>query len=510
MKHSELKHTVKRTVSLLLLSLCIFSTACTGGETAQTDTSAENTDTSVTTDVPDITVFPDTLPVEDTFEVTDTDVPATEIVTDEITTHFAESDTTVPTEDTASPDTTADVTTAPETTPPVPTEKTDPPVVLGKCSQAGDRVIIYGTTEYGATITYIDEDSNKYSDKACGHNFYIEVAGTGKKQITLYATASGKKDSNKVHVSVSFGGDQTAVFAGRNSHLFYRPTVPHLLGGVKANENMLAYTANRLSYVLKEVRKCTGKDTKLIYLIAPNPATIYYDEQHDYLLNAIGGKQHSTPGSQFVDYMNGAGKKEGIIVPDLLDVFNEHKDEMIYFSTDTHWSELGAYYAYVEMMTHINKDFPAAKPHPLSDFDVEIVDCPAGDLSGMLGAHNMREETPFLIAKFEDTGDIYPVKRGDDIGYRVAGINWGLYPKDSYIDNPSLPTAMGISDSYGAYFFPFAGMGFKHFRFHGANDNTPLSLDTIAECKPDYIIFVYTDRNIDSNIGMVTHMWSGI
>ena len=523
MKHTDSKSIFKRTVCGALAALCILGCACTG-----TDSDSTFGETTSDTHAPEITVNDVTEPSEDTSsmtEITETDDATTENGNDSHTDVFTsettefesiidstETDgitTDAITDDITTDEVTTDaITTAPK--PPKPTEKTSKPVIVGTVSQASDRVIIYGTTEYGAKITYKGQKSSPLTDKASGHNFYVEVNGSKSDVITLYATADGKTASDPITVEVSFGGEKTDVFAGRNSRLFYRPTVSFMFGSVQASSSILKYTANRLNSVLKEVQKRTGKDTKLIYLIAPNPVTVYADEQYDYLLNATGGKQHPTAGAQFVAYMNGEGKNEDIIVPDLLKVFNQHKDEMIYFSTDTHWSELGAYYAYKEMMGYINKDFPSAKAHELSEFDIKTVNCKGGDLRSMLHANDMTEETPFLIAKFTDTGDVYPIKRSDDIGYRIAGINWGLYPKNSYINNSSLPTAYALSDSYGAYFLPFAGMGFSHLRLHGANNNTPIDINEIAKMKPDYIIFNYTDRNIDSNLGMIIHLWSAI
>lgn len=511
MKHTDIKKSLKRTLCGALTVLCIFSCAC-----ASSDVESTSDQTISETNAPEITAKDTDAPLEDTQAVTDR--PETDEITTQIdtTTDVFESETSPESETT--PDTYEDVVTDAVTTdsvttapaPPKPKEKTSTPVVVGTVCQASDRVIIYGTTEENALITYKGKKTEALSDRARGHNFYVEVNGSGSDTITLYATADGKNASTSITVDVSFGGDRTDVFAGRNSRLFYRPTVSFMFGSIQASSSMLKYTSNRLNAVLKEVQKRTGKDTKLIYLIAPNPVTIYADEQYDYLLSATGGKQHPTAGAQFVAYMNGAGKNEDIIVPDLLKVFNQHKNEMIYFSTDTHWSELGAYYAYKEMMGHINKDFPAAKAHELSEFTIETVNCKGGDLRSMLHIDDMTEETPFLIANFTETGDVYPVKRSDKIGYRIAGINWGLYPKDSYINNSSLPTAYALSDSYGAYLLPFAGMGFSHLRLHGANNNTPIDINEIAKMKPDYIIFNYTDRNIDGNLGMITHLWSAV
>lgn len=42
------------------------------------------------------------------------------------------------------------------------------------------------------------------------------------------------------------------------------------------------------------------------------------------------------------------GYSADIIPVDIYDILNQHKEEYIYFNTDTHWSPLGAYYAYVK------------------------------------------------------------------------------------------------------------------------------------------------------------------
>ncbi len=503
MKNKGISSILKRTISLSLCVLFILLTACS----EQSEETSYSTDTEAEATAP----FEDTLPGSESSDaLIDISGDSSNGITTKAPTedNDVSSGITTDNETDASADSTTDSVTTPSVTAENPNaEKTSTPIILGTVSQASDRVIIYGKTEDGAKITYKGEKTLEFSDYACGSYFYVEVNGSGTDTVSLFATADGKKSSDRVSVNVTFTTiPNTGAFSGRNSRLFLRGTEGFLIGSSKVSDKTLEATANRLDKIVDKIQAATGKDTKLIYLFAPNPISVYYDEQYDYLINASGGKRHSTAASQFVEYMNGKGKNEDIIVPDLLALFDQHKDERIFYRTDTHWSELGAYYAYAEMMKYINRDFPGAKAHPLSDFDVRMVDCQAGDLASMLKVSNMREEAPFLHAKFEDTGDIYPIKR-DQIGYRISGINWGLYPINSYINNSALPTAYALSDSYGAFFLPFAGMGFSHLRIHGANNSAPIDYNVLAECKPDYIILNYTDRNVDNNLGIVTSLF---
>lgn len=511
MKKTSAKTILKRSASLILCVITLLLCACADSDTPDTSDIAsggvsdvinetqgaisEDTELQTQSGTSDTeTVYEDT----QTESATETDgitsAPATQPPVTQVPETQAP-ETQAP--ETQAPETQAPETQAPETQPPAPTVKTDTPTILGTYSQAADRIIIYGETEPDAKITYKCEGGITYTDSARGKYFYVEVNGAGKKNVTLYATADGKKASNSVSFDVSFENiAATSVFGGRNSRLYLRGTHETLFGSSYASNSTLESVRKLIDARLKTIQSLTGKDTKLIYILAPNPVNVYYDEMYPYLETDT---RAPTASMQFASYMNGAGKHDDIIVPELIDVFELHKDEPIYFRTDTHWSELGAYYAYVEMMKYIRKDFPNATSHPLSDFNVIDTDCSAGDLSGMLKAGGMRECTPMLHAKFEQTGQFYNAKR--DAGDIVCNIPVGTYPKISTVDDPSLPTGYLIGDSYGAFFLPFAGMGFRTLTVNDAILwDYSISAEKLKAEKPDYIIFVYTDRNIPNNL----------
>lgn len=511
----------KRFVTLILCGitvlLCIVSSGCAP--------SSEHTDTDILSDVTN--GFETLHPSEDTeaddsgvFEETENDqtLPqdqqssndtlyedTEDTYTDGITTDGYITDSTIDQTEGTIEETDPPLTQAPETDPPAtdapkPTVKTSTPEILGTYRQASDRIIIYGKTEPDALITYSWGSDSSFTDSARGEYFYVEVNGSGTQNVTLYATADGKKASDKVSFDVSFKSvELTDVFGGRNSRLYLRSTVDTLFGSSSTTEKTLQNTKTLITSKLKKIQSLTGKDTKLIYILAPNPVNVYYDQMYPYL---VTNSRSSTAAMQFVSYMNGAGKHEDIIVPDLMKTFDLHKDEPIYFRTDTHWSELGAYYAYVEMMNSIKKDFPSASAHPLSDFTIVDTDCSAGDLANLLKAKDMRECTPFFHANFEQTGQFYTAKR--DAGNIVCNIPVGTYPTVSTVNNSSLPTGYLIGDSYGAFFLPFAGMGFKKLVVNqGILWDYPINEEILKTEKPDYIVFVYTDRNIGGNLAQL-------
>ncbi len=502
---------------ILCVILCILTilsiSACKLSHRKKTsEDTTSNGETDKSTDKGTLTDYTTNAP-DDTDKVTgwDTTSEETENMTDDVTADItdestAEVTTDIVTEDTTTPVTTeppatTPVTTKPTTTSPVteePTEKTEAPKVLGKYNNANDRVVIYGTCEKGSVITSKAQGSSKSEDNASANGyFYVEQTAGGI--ITLYATAPGKKTSDSVSVNTTTKSDVAPqVWGGQNSRLFYQGTVQFYLGNVKASSSVVNSTKNYVKNLRKQVCAATGKDTKFIYIICPNPATVYYDEMRSYMYPSGTPKKNKTAAWQFVEALQG---EDGFIVPNLYEAFDKYKNEDIFFRTDTHWSELGAFYAYTELMPLIKKDFKNVKTYSLSDFTVKYTDCTAGDMASFLGASgNMRENTPFLYPKFSDTGAYYTARRQSGNSIQTAV---GVYPTTSTLNSydSSMPTCYYVSDSYGAYFLPYAGMSFgKMFGNSGILWNYTMDYELLAREKPDYVMFIYTDRNINASL----------
>ena len=366
------------------------------------------------------------------------------------------------------------------------------PTVEASSPISAHRTIIYGTAEPGSVIRYVIdgvEEINECNDKY----YYIEVRTEKKAIVSIYATAPGKSESDPVETEVAPSEESKPVFGGRNSRIFYSPTLGFLTG-CEANQESLdslaGYIANK---TITEIQKATGKDTKLIYAIIPDPATAYADEQRDYIAAQIPAG-HKSAMESFVETVNDCHKD--VYAVDLLTVMRAHTDDRIYFSTDTHYTEFGAYYAYLEIMSKVKESFPDATVKTIEngDYTVEYNDVSGGDLCGMVGMA-MNEVVPFFIANFEDTGSYYVSKRND--GIKSAGFGPSGWERNSELKNSNNPTVYFLGDSYGCYILPFIGANFsKVWTNEGVLWSYGLDKNILTENKPDFVILLVCQRNV--------------
>ena len=108
-----------------------------------------------------------------------------------------------------------------------------------------------------------------------------------------------------------------------------------------------AQTVNALSDAL-------GSDVRTISLVTPNGGEFYSPESMHTGLNSQ---------KDMIDYCYSQMKKD-IITVDAYSALRAHTDEYIFFRTDHHWTQLGAYYAYTAFCEAVG--FEAV---PLEDFE---------------------------------------------------------------------------------------------------------------------------------------------
>ena len=375
----------------------------------------------------------------------------------------------------------------------IPKDPSDMPQILG-ISDIGGKYLVYGSAEQDSVIRTVFP-SGKSVDNLCNNKyFYIEVPVNYGDTVSFYATAPGKTESEPLTVSIipETGGGN--VWGGRNSRIFYGGTWGFLTGNqadMGSLSNLKGYIANK---TIKEIQTATGKDTKLIYAIIPDPATAYYDEQNDDVYVPL---PLNTAMQSFVSEINGC--HEDVYALDLLSVMREHKDKRIYFSTDTHYTEYGAYYVYREIMRVVRETFTDANVRTIEDGDytVEYYDVPGGDMCSMAGM-GMNEVVPFFIANFEDTGSYYLSKRAD--GIKSAGFSPRGWQRDSELSDSSNPTVYFLGDSYGCYILPFIGANFsKVWTNEGVLWSYGLDKNILQQNKPDYVILLVCQRNVSPN-----------
>ncbi|HEY5984313.1 MAG TPA: hypothetical protein VIU38_12660 [Anaerolineales bacterium] len=156
------------------------------------------------------------------------------------------------------------------------------------------------------------------------------------------------------------------------------------------------------------------RGTALLVVIVPDKSTTYAS----FMPKEIPVLGSNSLRDQFVQYMNDRGNFN---VLDLAPALNKYTDQgRLYYKTDSHWNDLGAYYGYVEIMHALSRTLPQLRPRPLADFDLQwTVSQGTTDLPYIMGGLDLPEESPELrlrqpepyssVATRLSTGDVMVV-----------------------------------------------------------------------------------------------------
>jgi len=217
-----------------------------------------------------------------------------------------------------------------------------------------------------------------------------------------------------------------------------------------------------------------------IYVIVPNKQTIY-PEMMPY------GADRPTEESildQIMEYV----EKNGVdFIINLKREFIGLKGRrLLYQKTDTHWNELGAYFAYRRILMFIKVQLGlSVRPEPINKFIVNRHINTKGDLSGML---SLKYKT--------FPNNMIRLKRKKEINIK-SGITDVLSSNlkitiDEY-DKGILPPVLMIHDSFGEYLKYFIR---KHFKvsYYSTNRNLKLYRELIKKEGIKYIIEVIAER----------------
>ena len=168
----------------------------------------------------------------------------------------------------------------------------------------------------------------------------------------------------------------------------------------------------------------------------------------------------------FANYTEGSQ----VIPVDIYDALDYHKDQYLYFNTDTHWAPLGAYWAYTAFCEAASQE--AA---PLSDFTVSTVEGFTGYLYTATG-ESCLEGNPDHIDLYEPGFDYtielsydgvsfteLPGMYAPDEGMGYSMVLWGDNPlvRITNHDNASGRKLLLVKDSYGNAIAPFLAANYS-------------------------------------------------
>ena len=178
---------------------------------------------------------------------------------------------------------------------------------------------------------------------------------------------------------------------------------------------------------------------------------------------------------------------EDIYILDLRELLEANKkDRLLFMQADSHWTQVAAYYTYYLAAQKIQKDFPDTKIYDLDkDFDTQIVES-GGDLLLFMGALDQGACAATASVSWKDASMIAPDKA---------------------------PTAYVMGDSYYGAINMYFELLFSEVFLNEPETNPPLydyTLAKLEERQPDYLFYVWTERNIDAALtALMTNINAG-
>ena len=360
---------------------------------------------------------------------------------------------------------------------------TAPRVICASYKRSGT-VIVAGECYDAETVTVVSS-SDKVAVSCLDGRFIAELRAEPNERLTLTGDSEGRQTSEaSYHNAPPTVTCEESVYAGGGSMLYYGQTVADYKGENVITDSAAEHIRRRFEGVLSKIRQNSGKDTKILFLVAPNPLTVYPDAASKSLSEK---RAENTNYDAFAAAVDGI---EGFTFLDIRGVMRQNSDVgKLYYQTDTHWTELGAYFGYRAITEAVSEDFPAVAPYSLSMFKIEEKTVPSGDLSGFAGLSGLTEQVGFMKPTFR-YGAVGIAEKPDTIDRSVYGDELR-----SAVNNDALPVAVMIRDSYSANMFPLICEHFSYLYCQRMWSYNP-DYKKIAELKPDFVIYVICERNL--------------
>jgi len=502
-----------------------------------TDTALETTGPDVTADSDDTMVGTETAgPAETTVLSTEeTTVPHEETTVPPVETTAPHEETTVPPVETTAPpaettvppvettappvETTAPPaeTTAPvEITPPAPADdysagpfkaevydpsvNNDPIYVYGASYSDSFSGVIFGKCAVGATVK-VSLPKGDYTVQSEAGRFAVRIKpGAQKINAVITQWYDGKQIGEAVNWSgrvkvPNHGESNFTAIIGYSNQGFFEKMVPYF-----ANTNLLDdAAADTISVRIKnraDQLKTLADGCEIIYLIAPSVITTYPEVVPESV--AVKGEGKSKLDQTF-ELLRNAGVK----VIDVRDTFKAHKNDALplYYNFDSHWTEYGAYLAYVELFNYISEKFPAAAPRKFDEFNWTESYFTLGDMPYYFtvdGADLVSEYSVLRTMNFETSPVIKAIRRytkSNSLAMRSCSDEM-LNGKTYRTNRSELPNLYVIRNSYGMQMYDLIPERGNTTVMNPCFTYT-YNLANITRNDPDYVIYIISEWDID-------------
>ena len=220
----------------------------------------------------------------------------------------------------------------------------------------------------------------------------------------------------------------------------------------------------------------------LLVVVAPNKSTIY----PDYMLSEIPVLGKTSRLDQVVNYMNEHGNTKLLdLRPALIKARQAHQ---VFYATDTHWNDYGAYAGYNMIISNLAQAYPALKPRPLSAYKPDVSNSGRRDLTKIIGG-TFEEKQFQLKPKFTPQASYKHLS--------VGGSTFSVFISST--PDKTLPSAVFFHDSFIYAMLPMLGEHFSRATYITYNtDRSIWSLSWVQDERPDIVVIELVERKLDN------------
>ncbi|HAW52025.1 MAG TPA: hypothetical protein DCX54_06810 [Flavobacteriales bacterium] len=172
---------------------------------------------------------------------------------------------------------------------------------------------------------------------------------------------------------------------------------------------------------------------------------------------------------------------------DPLEMYLAKKDSVrLFYKTDSHWNQLGAFYTYQLIMKRIARDHPGLEPLSIDDYTISRSKSYTGDLLDLIDLHNLFYREPYHLTP-KNPSEQHLIITYNNIGDEVDYVAY-----ENTVD--TLPRLLMFRDSYADYLkYHFS----NHFSYSGFSWTHTLQPERVKLVKPDIVVFEQMERFVD-------------
>ncbi len=270
------------------------------------------------------------------------------------------------------------------------------------------------------------------------------------------------------------------VAIGQDGWLFYTAD-----GSLEDMKREIHYTDEELAAVCEAQQKAKdyleAQGISYYLMICPDKHTVYPEHLPESLQGYAGE-------SRFDGLLEALTERTDVPVIDTRQrVIDEKANHTVFFKTDTHWNQYGAFVGYTQLIHRIAEDYPNVRIITRDDCTVtENPDWQEGDMAEFLGQEDI----------LRDTEVIFTVNGSNLVRLETKYPETSPDPERPIIqlvnpDHPELPSAVVFRDSFCRMLYPMLADSFSKVTFVW----TTSVLDYVVQGeKPDLVIMEYVER----------------